>query len=200
MALRDKLRIKLVTLGVFGSGKSTALTRWKTGIFHCASEPTIGTDFSVKTSETGDAFELWDTAGQERHDAVTKSYVRDALIALIVFDASNRRPVDWDREVRHYIDMVDTTRLCKGIVYLLGTKSDLDSGESPLTIPKDVLRRVDGFTIISAKTGQGCEAAWAAMTRILWGKPEVLKHAPLSITPPVYHAPPGNEHRCCVIS
>lgn len=63
-----------------------------------------------------------DTAGQERYRAITTSYYRGAVGALVVFDISNRLTYDnigrWIKEVREQADP-------NIIIMLVGNKSDL---------------------------------------------------------------------------
>lgn len=39
-------------------------------------------------------YNIWDTAGQEKYRCLTKMYFRDANVALVVFDVTNRRSFD----------------------------------------------------------------------------------------------------------
>lgn len=50
---------------------------------------TISVEFSAKSlivNDTEVKLQLWDTAGQERYRSVAKSYYKDAVGALIVYD------------------------------------------------------------------------------------------------------------------
>jgi len=50
---------------------------------------TVNVEFSSKSIELGNnliRLQLWDTAGQEKYQAVTKSYYRNSLGVIIVFD------------------------------------------------------------------------------------------------------------------
>lgn len=53
------------------------------------SKQTVNVEFSSKTITLGSnliKLQLWDTAGQEKYRAVTKSYYRNSLGVIIVFD------------------------------------------------------------------------------------------------------------------
>jgi GTPase SAR1 family protein len=55
-------------------------------------QPTIGIDFMAKNLHIGNnilRMQLWDTAGQERFRSLIPSYLKDALIAFIVFDLTS---------------------------------------------------------------------------------------------------------------
>lgn len=71
-------------------------------------QPTIGIDFMAKNLHIGTnilRMQLWDTAGQERFRSLIPSYLKDALIAFIVFDLTStsgdnkRREVLWQSEL-----------------------------------------------------------------------------------------------------
>lgn len=52
-------------------------------------QQTVGVEFSSKLLCCGDKkvkLQLWDTAGQERYRAITRTYYRGALGALILYD------------------------------------------------------------------------------------------------------------------
>jgi small GTP-binding protein len=51
--------------------------------------------------------QIWDTAGQERFESMTKVYYRDAMGALLVYDATNRASFEnlkttWLKQLRDY--------------------------------------------------------------------------------------------------
>ena len=55
-------------------------------------QPTIGIDFMAKNLHINNnilRMQLWDTAGQERFRSLIPSYLKDALIAFIVFDLTS---------------------------------------------------------------------------------------------------------------
>lgn len=55
-------------------------------------QPTVGIDFMAKNIHVGHnilRMQLWDTAGQERFRSLIPSYLKDALIAFIVFDLTS---------------------------------------------------------------------------------------------------------------
>ncbi|KAB1212306.1 Ras-related protein RABA6a [Morella rubra] len=116
---------KAVLIGDSGVGKSNLLSRFAKDEFRLDSKPTIGVEFAyrnVKVSEKLIKAQIWDTAGQERFRAITSSYYRGALGALLVYDITRRATFEsvkkWLRELRQFgsSDMV---------VILLGNKLDL---------------------------------------------------------------------------
>ncbi len=51
--------------------------------------------------------QLWDTAGQERFRSLIPSYLKDALIAFIVFDLTSTAPYNKRRKVVREPELVD---------------------------------------------------------------------------------------------
>ncbi|KAF8390008.1 hypothetical protein HHK36_024528 [Tetracentron sinense] len=117
--------LKAVLIGDSGVGKSNLLSRFARDEFRLDSKPTIGVEFAYRNIKVGDKLikaHIWDTAGQERFRAITSSYYRGALGALLVFDITRRASFDnlkkWLHELREFgnSDMV---------IVLVGNKSDL---------------------------------------------------------------------------
>ncbi|XVF09483.1 hypothetical protein REPUB_Repub07fG0096900 [Reevesia pubescens] len=116
---------KAVLIGDSAVGKSNLLSRFATDEFRLDSKPTIGVEFAYRNIKIGDKIikaQIWDTAGQERFRAITSSYYRGALGALLVYDITRRTTFTsvkkWMHELREFgnFDMV---------VVLVGNKSDL---------------------------------------------------------------------------
>jgi small GTP-binding protein len=119
---------KAVLIGDSGVGKSNMLSRFAKDEFRLDSKPTIGVEFAYRNIRVKDKLikaQIWDTAGQERFRAITSSYYRGALGALLVYDITRRSSYEsvgrWLVELREFggEDMV---------VILVGNKCDL--GES----------------------------------------------------------------------
>ncbi|GKV23666.1 hypothetical protein SLEP1_g33370 [Rubroshorea leprosula] len=116
---------KAVLIGDSAVGKSNLLSRFSNDEFRLDSKPTIGVEFAYRNVKIADKIikaQIWDTAGQERFRAITSSYYRGALGALLVYDITRRATFDnvkkWLRELREFgnLDMV---------VVLVGNKCDL---------------------------------------------------------------------------
>ncbi|KAJ9162499.1 hypothetical protein P3X46_022266 [Hevea brasiliensis] len=116
---------KAVLIGDSAVGKSNLLSRFSKDEFRLDSKPTIGVEFAYRNIRVGEKLikaQIWDTAGQERFRAITSSYYRGALGALLVYDITRRATFNnvakWLHELREFgnSDMV---------VVLVGNKSDL---------------------------------------------------------------------------
>ena len=86
---------KIVLIGDSGVGKSNLLSRFTKNEFNLESKATIGVEFATKaiTLENGQHVkaQIWDTAGQERYRAITSTYYRGALGALLVYDITRSK-------------------------------------------------------------------------------------------------------------
>lgn len=116
---------KAVMIGDSAVGKSNLLSRFARDEFQLDSKPTIGVEFAYRNIKVGDKLikaQIWDTAGQERFRAITSSYYRGALGAVLVYDITRRATFSslkkWLYELREFgsSDMV---------IVLVGNKSDL---------------------------------------------------------------------------
>eukprot|EP00271_Cylindrocystis_brebissonii_P008260 TRINITY_DN222_c0_g1_i1.p1 TRINITY_DN222_c0_g1~~TRINITY_DN222_c0_g1_i1.p1 ORF type:complete len:224 (-),score=43.34 TRINITY_DN222_c0_g1_i1:1163-1834(-) len=116
---------KIVLIGDSAVGKSQLLARFARNEFSLDSKATIGVEFQTKTIVVDKKVikaQIWDTAGQERYRAVTSSYYRGAVGALLVYDISKRVTFDhcerWLDELRAHAD-------ANIFVMLVGNKADL---------------------------------------------------------------------------
>ncbi|KEH26931.1 putative small GTPase superfamily, P-loop containing nucleoside triphosphate hydrolase [Medicago truncatula] len=116
---------KTVLIGDSGVGKSNLISRFTKDEFRLDSKPTIGVEFGYKNIKVRDKLikaQIWDTAGQERFRAITSSYYRGALGAMLVYDITRIITFvnikKWLHELREFgnEDMV---------IILVANKSDL---------------------------------------------------------------------------
>ncbi|XP_071686671.1 ras-related protein RABA6a-like [Rutidosis leptorrhynchoides] len=156
---------KTVLIGDSAVGKSNLLSRFAKDEFHLDSKPTIGVEFAYRNIKIRDKIvkaQIWDTAGQERFRAITSSYYRGALGALLVYDVTRRVTFEnlrkWLHELREYgnRDMV---------IVLVGNKSDLvDSREVKIEDGQSLAQLEDlCFMETSAKDNLNVEDAFLQM-------------------------------------
>ena len=118
---------KIVLIGDSGVGKSNLLSRVTKNEFNLESKATIGVEFATKSFkiENGQNVkaQIWDTAGQERYRAITNTYYRGALGALLVYDITKSKTFEsverWLQELQQYGEP-------GMVVMLVGNKSDLN--------------------------------------------------------------------------
>ena len=118
---------------ILAVGKSCIMLQFVNQNFRSQHNLTIGVEFGSKTIEIEKKFikiQVWDTviyliilAGQEAFHAITRSYFKGALCALLVYDITRRETFEhitrWICEVKQ--------NSCKSIVIvLIGNKKDLE--------------------------------------------------------------------------
>ncbi|XP_010540022.1 PREDICTED: ras-related protein RABA6a-like [Tarenaya hassleriana] len=158
---------KAVLIGDSAVGKSNLLSRFSRDEFRFDSKPTIGVEFAYRNVRLHDKIikaQIWDTAGQERFRAITSSYYRGALGALLVYDITRRTTFDnvkkWLSELRGF-SSPDT------VVVLLGNKSDLRSSREVEESDGKSLAESEGlyFLETSALENLNVEEAFLTMIR-----------------------------------
>ena len=87
-------RVKFIIIGDKTVGKSCIINQFIEKQFVNEYIRTIGSDKIKKEIEIeGEKLklEIWDTVGQEQYRAVNKIFIKNAQIALIVYDITNRK-------------------------------------------------------------------------------------------------------------
>eukprot|EP00882_Tetradesmus_deserticola_P006621 GHRQ01006972.1.p1 GENE.GHRQ01006972.1~~GHRQ01006972.1.p1 ORF type:complete len:216 (+),score=84.64 GHRQ01006972.1:731-1378(+) len=87
------LRIKVISLGDTGTGKSCLIKRYCEEKFISKYIPTIGADYGVKPvhfAEHEVRVNLWDLAGPATYLEVRNEFYKDTQGALLVYDATSR--------------------------------------------------------------------------------------------------------------
>ena len=87
---------------------------------------TIGVEFGAKTIEINGKtikIQIWDTAGQEAFQAITRTYYKGAIGALLVYDITRRETFT---HVTKWLDDVRTNSSKNVTVILIGNKKDLE--------------------------------------------------------------------------
>jgi len=153
---------KVIMLGDSAVGKSALFDRWRNNLFQQTST-TVGMELWTKTYDCDGKYvqiQLWDTAGQELYRAVTKSYYREAMGALLVYDITKYDTFthigSWYREIQA---MNQTGKIP---ILVIGNKLDM---ESERMVPQaEALQYADtnGLLYIetSARHGNDCQKAF----------------------------------------
>jgi len=139
-------------------GKTSIVKRYVSQTFTQDYLSTLGVQVSSKdfTFDDGKMVKLliWDVAGQYVFASVRSMYYRDATVALIVFDVTNRDTFDnvgkWVREARDVEPAIN--------ILLVGNKIDLTlEREIPAKEAEALVARLNlnGYIETSARTGQG---------------------------------------------
>lgn len=102
--------LKFILLGDSSTGKTQLSRRFTNKDFRVDSTATVGLEFATREIPFERCVikaQIWDTAGQERFESMTKVYYRDALGALLVYDATNRTSFEnlknvWLKQLKDY--------------------------------------------------------------------------------------------------
>ena len=123
--------IKIILLGESGVGKTSLIYAFFDQDFQENPESTIasycmGDEINYRNKPY--KFFIWDTAGQEKYKGITKIFVRNSKIILIVYSIVNRNSFN---EIDNWINFVkNNIDNDKYIIALVANKSDLfDSQE-----------------------------------------------------------------------
>uniref|UniRef100_A0A7S0ELM2 RJL family GTPase n=1 Tax=Hanusia phi TaxID=3032 RepID=A0A7S0ELM2_9CRYP len=90
---RNVIRIKIISMGDAGCGKSCLIKRYCEEKFVSKYISTIGVDYGVKSVVVNNQqvkANFWDLAGGPEYFDVRNEFYRDAQGAILVFDVSNR--------------------------------------------------------------------------------------------------------------
>jgi small GTP-binding protein len=158
MSAAAEASIKLIVLGEAGVGKTSILNQWLHGNFSEDTQPTIAAGLSpiqLMIDGVVHTFHVWDTAGTPQFRSVVPMYCRQAAIAVIVFDLTQRASFD---TVPGWHSFVLET--AQPVFLLVGNKVDLANERSVDELaPAELADRL-GFRYVelSAKSGEGMRA------------------------------------------
>ena len=94
-AIRKPPCCKVVLLGDSGVGKTCIISRYISGAFDQNSPSTNGASYASKIINFEQlnkqiSLDIWDTAGQEKYKSLTKFFYRDAAVAILVYDVTQK--------------------------------------------------------------------------------------------------------------
>ena len=124
MSDQEQYELKYIVIGCSGVGKSSILKRLVDHKFSEKIPTTIGIEFSrwdYKVDQHDIIFNIWDTAGQEKFYSIARSYFRNAIGIILVFDVTDQGSFDklpkWLSDARAEADP-------NAVVMLVGNKLD----------------------------------------------------------------------------
>ena len=117
--------IKLIIIGSVNVGKTSLLTRYATGTFQNISKSTSNASFISKIKNVNNQkyeIKLWDTAGQEKYRSLTKIFIKEAKIALLVYAIDDENSFN---DLNMWLDIVKEVNSDKIILGIAANKADL---------------------------------------------------------------------------
>ena len=117
--------IKLIIVGSVNVGKTSLLTRYATGTFQNISKSTSNASFISKIKIVNNQkyeIKLWDTAGQEKYRSLTKIFIKDAKIALLVYAIDDKNSFN---DLGMWLNIVKEINSDSIILGIAANKADL---------------------------------------------------------------------------
>ena len=104
---------KVILLGESGVGKVGLIARFINNSFEDNITSTTGASYYGKTMTFDEydgksiKFEIWDTAGQEKYRSLTKTFYKDAKVAILVYDITRKESFEelqkyWIEQIRQF--------------------------------------------------------------------------------------------------
>ncbi len=159
---------KICLLGDFGVGKSSLVARFVRNTFSERYMTTVGVKVDSKevvVDEHAVKLVIWDIAGKSSLDTLNQTYLRGASGVILVADGT-REPT---LRSALYLLMQAKSLLQDPPAVLLVNKIDLVDRWEILPSTLEELRKTMPVFESSARTGDGVEAAFAALARQVAG-------------------------------
>eukprot|EP01088_Endostelium_zonatum_P017677 TRINITY_DN5338_c0_g1_i1.p1 TRINITY_DN5338_c0_g1~~TRINITY_DN5338_c0_g1_i1.p1 ORF type:complete len:203 (+),score=48.51 TRINITY_DN5338_c0_g1_i1:123-731(+) len=202
--MAEEISVKVIMLGEPNAGKTSTILRWALNSFESDRKEDRTLDQIVKDVQIGEQtveLAVFDTAGQERFRCLTGSFYRNARVALLVFDVSDKSSFDklneWKEELAHYPDLS---------IVLVGNKIDLERQVTPDqgAKKKEEHSNIAHYIECSAKTGQGVEEVFKAAAksglRFVTNTPELPKTEQFKVVPDTKTSKPDEKRKkSCIV-
>ena len=120
----EKKELKIILLGECGVGKTNIILRYMKIKFDEDSVSTTSSNYMMKSIEKGNKvyrLNVWDTAGQERFRSITKIFLQDSSIIILVYSINDMTSF---RNLNYWYDIVKQNCRPNIIVAIVGNKTD----------------------------------------------------------------------------
>ncbi|EDQ88104.1 uncharacterized protein MONBRDRAFT_9396 [Monosiga brevicollis MX1] len=163
-ALRPIQRVKLLTLGDAGVGKSCLIKRYCERRFVSKYIPTVGLDYGVAPVQRTDAdlrVSLYDLSGDRAYEQVRCEFYDAPQGVLLLFDVTKRATFDslvheWLTELRHN---APSSELAQAVVAIVGHQNDREQARQVPAGEAQMWAEQQGYRYFetSAASGQGVQ-------------------------------------------
>ena len=134
MSEAETVPIKIIMVGSINVGKTTLVAKYAIGKTSIKTESTKNASYVNKIKKVnGIKFEikLWDTAGQEKYKSLTKLFIKDAKIAILVYSIDNEESFN---DLDSWLNLIKSMNNENVLYGVCANKSDLASEK---TIPDE---------------------------------------------------------------
>jgi Ras-related protein Rab-8A len=151
--------LKIIIVGEFGVGKTTAVFRFVEGKFRTNTKSTIGVDLFFKNMILDEEkkshidCQFWDFAGEPRFKDIHKLYAPGTAGVIYVFENGDIKTLfalkDWQSMLNHGIDLNKIPKI------LISTKNDLENKIDKKNIQEIMTQlHIKDYYETSSKTGE----------------------------------------------
>ncbi|XP_005736194.1 ras-related protein Rab-42b [Pundamilia nyererei] len=167
-------QFRIIMLGDSAVGKSSLLKRYTEDLFMESINETVGVDFYVHFLEVEPGIrvklQFWDTAGQERFRSVTRSYYRNSVGGMLVFDITHRASFDHIKD--WHAEVCERVQPHKVLFILVGQKNDRDAHRERAVSREEAEKLAQQlgtpYVEASAKSGQHVKECFELLTRRIY--------------------------------
>ena len=155
--------VKVVLLGDSGVGKTCLITRYISETFEQNTASTNGASYASKNVNYDKlkktiTLDIWDTAGQEKYKALTKFFYKDAAIAILVYDITQKGSFESIKS--YWYEQIKENGEKTIVLGIVGNKSDLyEQEEVSENEAREFAQSIGAiFALTSAKMNTGVDA------------------------------------------